>query len=171
MHAVRAADGLALSDRVRRAHAHFPTGVAVVTTTVGGLPYGLAVNAFVSVSLDPALILFCVAKSARTHDRLDGACHAAVNILSHRQGGIAKRFAQSGGDKFESCEWRPGLSGAPILAGVSALLEVELMSKADAVTHTIFTARVHEAEANGLPPLVYLAPGLFDGAQLTEAAS
>lgn len=170
MNALRAVDGLALSERVRRAHAHFPTGVAIITTMVDGVPYGLAVNAFVSVSLDPALILFCVAKTARTHDRLDRARHAVVNILSHRQGGIAKRFAKSGGNKFESCEWQPGPSGAPILAGVSAWLEAELMSKADAVTHTIFTGRVYEAEANGLP-LVYLAPGLFDGAQLTEAAS
>ncbi|GAB7002541.1 hypothetical protein JCM18899A_00120 [Nocardioides sp. AN3] len=136
---------------------------------VDGMPCGLAVNALTSVSLDPAVILFCVAKAARTHDRLHVSRHAAVNILSHGQARIARRFATSGGDKFTSCDWRPGPHGSPVIEGVSAWLEVEIRSRTDAVTHTIFTGGVLAAEAAVVPPLVYLSPGLFDGAQMVEA--
>jgi flavin reductase (DIM6/NTAB) family NADH-FMN oxidoreductase RutF len=169
MEAARHLAAATLSDRVRGVHAQFPTGVTVVTTTADGAPYGLAVNAFASVSLDPAVVLFCVAKAAQTHAWLQDAEHAAVNILSHRQRAIATRFAQSGGDKFDSCEWHAGPHGSPIMEGVSAWLEVEVTSKADAATHTVFTGQVRAAGASNLPPLVYLAPGLFDGAQLIEA--
>ncbi len=162
-------DDATLSDRVRKVHAQFPTGVMVVTTTVDGTPHGLAVNAFSSVSLEPPVVLFCVAKTSRTHGHLYGAEWAAVNILSHRQLGVAKRFATSGVDKFESLGWSPGPNGSPVLDGASAWFEVELRLKIDASTHTIFTGQVHHAVATGVPPLVYLAPGLFDGARLTEA--
>jgi flavin reductase (DIM6/NTAB) family NADH-FMN oxidoreductase RutF len=160
----------ALSDRVREVHAQFPTGVTVITTMADGMPYGLAVNAFVSVSLDPAVVLFCVAKAAQTHAWLQDAEHAAVNILSHRQRAIATRFARSGGEKFDGLEWDAGPDGSPILAGVSAWLEVRITSKADALTHTVFTGEVQAAVSGDMPPLVYLAPGLFDGAQLIEAS-
>lgn len=163
------ADESSLSDRVRRVHAQFPTGVMVVTTAVDGAPYGLAVNAFSSVSLDPPVVLFCVAKTSRTHGHLYRAEWAAVNILSHRQLAVAKRFASSSPDKFEGLAWTPGPNGAPLLEGASASLEVELRLKIDASTHTIFTGQVHDARSADVPPLVYLAPGLFDGAQLTAA--
>lgn len=169
MTSVQVSDEPTLSDRVRRVHAQFPTGVMVVTTAVDGAPHGLAVNAFSSVSLEPPVVLFCVAKSSRTHGHLYGADWAAVNILSHRQLGVAKRFATSGIDKFAGLGWTPSPHGAPVVDGVSAWLEVELRLKIDASTHTIFTGQVHNATSAGAPPLVYLAPGLFDGAQLTEA--
>jgi flavin reductase (DIM6/NTAB) family NADH-FMN oxidoreductase RutF len=169
MTSVARVDDATLSDRVRKVHAQFPTGVMVVTTAIDGEPHGLAVNAFSSVSLEPPVVLFCVNKNSRTHGHLYGAEWAAVNILSHRQLGVAKRFASSGSDKFASLGWSPGPHGAPVLEGASAWFEVELRLKIDASTHTIFTGQVHEAAATGVPPLVYLAPGLFDGALLTEA--
>lgn len=170
MNAAQSVEQAPLGERVREVHAHFPTGVAVVTTAVDGAPYGLAVNAFTSVSLDPPVIMFCVAKTSQTHVHLDGAEHAAVNLLSHRQREVAKRFATSGGDKFGECEWHLGANGSPLLDGVSAWLEVALHAKADAGTHTIFTGHVRDAGTSGLPPLVYMAPGLFDGSQLVEAS-
>jgi flavin reductase (DIM6/NTAB) family NADH-FMN oxidoreductase RutF len=169
MDAVQDAEQMALGDRVRRVHSSFPTGVAVVTTAVDGAPFGLAVNAFTSVSLEPPVIMFCVAKKSQTHVHLDGAEHAAVNLLSHRQLEVARRFAKSGGDKFGSLEWHVGENGSPLLDGTSAWLEVALSAKDDAGTHTIFTGAVRDAGSNDLPPLVYLAPGLFDGSRLVEA--
>lgn len=169
MTSVEVAEASSLSDRVRRVHAQFPTGVMVVTTAVDGVPFGLAVNAFSSVSLEPPVVLFCVAKSSRTHDHLYRADWAAVNILSHRQLSVAKRFASSSPDKFAGLDWTPGPQGAPLIDGASAWLEVELRLKIDASTHTIFTGQVQAATAADTPPLVYLAPGLFDGAQLTVA--
>jgi flavin reductase (DIM6/NTAB) family NADH-FMN oxidoreductase RutF len=169
MDSVGTAEAQRLSDRLRRVHARFPTGLTIVTTAVDGVPYGLALNAFVSVSLEPAVVLFCVAKSSRTHVHLGNARHAAVNFLSHQQSEIAKRFSRSGGDKFKGFEWFAALKGSPVLAGVSAWIEVEFLTKADALTHTIFAAGVLEAMSTEVPPLVYLASGLFDGARLAAA--
>ncbi|WP_406468830.1 flavin reductase family protein [Streptomyces sp. NBC_01594] len=44
----------------------FPSGVTVVTTTLGGKPVGMTISSFASVSLDPPLLLVCVARTARS---------------------------------------------------------------------------------------------------------
>src|SRR5262245_49237930 len=55
---------------VKAVHRQFPTGVTIVTTVVDGVPYGLAVNAFSSLSLDPPTVLVCVATTSATYPRL-----------------------------------------------------------------------------------------------------
>jgi len=141
----------------------------VVTTSVDGQPYGLAVNAFSSISLDPPLVLVCVAETSATYTRLFLGDHLAVNVLSHQQRALATRFAQSGGDKFAGVQWHPSVGGSPVLAEVSAYLELEIDKRVRAYTHTIFVGRVVEAETYGIPPLIYLSGALFDGSVLREA--
>lgn len=159
----------ALAGRVRAVHRAFPTGVTVVTTSVGGRPYGLAVNAFASVSLDPPTLLVCVARSAVTHAHLLGAEHVVVNVLSHRQRDVAAVFARSGGDKFAQLAWRPGATGGPVLDGVAGHFEMRVDERLSVHTHTIFLGTVVEAAASGLAPLVYLGGRFHDGAELPPA--
>ena len=64
-----------LADRVRAVHRQYPTGVTVVTTAVDGVPYGLAVNAFSSISLDPPLVLVCVNESSRSYPAVFDSDH------------------------------------------------------------------------------------------------
>ena len=156
-------------EAVREVHRLFPTGVTVVTTAVDGHPYGLAVNAFSSVSLTPPMVLVCVAETSRTHPHLISSGHLAVNILSHRQQATAARFARSGGEKFEGLDWFPGPHGSPILAGISVYVEIEVERRIPAYTHTIFIGRVVTSRSFGVPPLVYLGGGFFDGSALREA--
>ncbi|NKX51430.1 flavin reductase, partial [Arthrobacter deserti] len=49
--------GADLAERARGVPRQYPTGVTVVTAAADGTPYGLAVNAFSSISLDPPLVL------------------------------------------------------------------------------------------------------------------
>jgi flavin reductase (DIM6/NTAB) family NADH-FMN oxidoreductase RutF len=158
-----------LSERVRAVHRSYATGVAVVTTAAGGAPFGLAVNAFSSVSLDPPTVLVCVATSAQTHEHLYRGEHIGVNLLAHDQLDVAGVFAKSGGDKFASIAWSPGGSGVPVLDGVAAWMELAIEQRLAAGTHTIFIGRVIGAEAFDRPSLVYQAGGFFDGAKLAPA--
>lgn len=167
----RTAADAGLRDRVLAVHRRFPSGVAVVTTAVDGQPYGLAVNAFSSVSMEPPLVLVCVKTSAKTHDHLYRGERLGINFLAHDQRPVAERFARSGGDKFETVAWRAGPAGVPMLEGVGAYLEVRIEQRVAAGTHTIFVGEVLEAKAPARPPLVYFEGAFFDGAELQPVAA
>lgn len=152
---------------VREVHRRFPTGVTVVTTCVDRKPYGLAVNAFSSISIDPPAVLVCVAQTSTTHPRLYASDWLAVNILATDQLDVAGRFATSGGDKFAGLEWEPGSSGAPVLRGVAAFLELEVERRIVAYTHTIFIGRVHHAAVSERRPLTYLGGAFYAVDSLT----
>ena len=77
------------ADEIKAFHRKFVTGVTIVTTSQGHEPRGLALNAFTSVTVSPAMVLVCVAKSSTTHDALFAADHFAVNLLSGNQLDIA----------------------------------------------------------------------------------
>lgn len=159
-----------LTERTRAAHRHYPTGVTVVTVSVDGQPYGLAVNAFSSVSLDPPVVLACVARTAVTYGPLLQTDALAINILAFDQADVAHAFARSGGDKFAGLAWRPGANGAPLIEGASATLEGEVTSRVPVHTHTIFVSSVVAAHVSGRPPLVYLGGAFYDGAAMAGAA-
>jgi flavin reductase (DIM6/NTAB) family NADH-FMN oxidoreductase RutF len=159
-------DGIELGERVRGVHRQYPTGVTVVTAAAGGKPYGLAVNAFSSISLDPPLVLVCVNESSQSYPAVFEADHIGVNILAADQAGVAGIFARSGGDKFAALQWRPSARGVPVLDGVAGHFELEVKYKIPAYSHTIFIGQVVEADASGKAPLVYQAGKFFDGARL-----
>jgi flavin reductase (DIM6/NTAB) family NADH-FMN oxidoreductase RutF/predicted ester cyclase len=152
-----------LDDAVLRAvHRSYPTGVTIVTTSADGIPTGLAVNAFSSISLDPPLVLFCVGKTALTYPRLFAGDAVAINVLASDQLAIAERFALSGGDKFAGIPWSPGASGAPLLDSCSAVLEGVIENRIPIGTHAIFIIRVERADASGRTPLLYLDGSFLD---------
>lgn len=155
-----------IRDQVRAVHRTYPTGVAVVTTAEDGAPYGLACNAFSSVSLDPPLVLVCVNTAAQTHEHLHRGLHIGINFLAHDQLDVANRFAKSGGDKFSETEWAPGQTGVPVLHGVASHVETEIQDRIPAGTHTIFLCRVLAAATHDRPPLVYLGGAFYNGSRL-----
>ncbi len=150
-------------------HRRFPTGVTIVTTCVDGRPYGLAVNAFSSVSLAPPLVLVCVAGTSTTHPKLFTASHFAVNILAHTQHALAATFGRPGRDKFKDVAWSRGAHGSPIFESVSAYLELEIEKRVPAYTHTVFFGRVLDAHATDVPPLLYVDGRFFDASALEAA--
>ncbi|MEI9430204.1 flavin reductase family protein [Mesorhizobium sp. Cs1299R1N3] len=156
----------ALIDSIKYFHRAFPTGVTIVTTTVDSQPYGLAVNAFASVSLDPPLVMVCVKSTSSTYQRLFAEDHFGVSILSNEQARVAQVFAQSGVDKFSQIAWSCGNSGVPLIDDASAQMEFTVRSRMPAGTHTIFVGDVTRACAFGRPPLVYAAGKFYDGGKL-----
>jgi flavin reductase (DIM6/NTAB) family NADH-FMN oxidoreductase RutF len=140
----------------RRVLGHFAAGVTIITT-VGddGKPYGLTATAFTSVSLEPPLVLVCVDKRAESHPHFHASRVFAVNFLAADQQELSRRFAVSGGDKFTAITLCPGVTGAPLLAGVLGYLECRTTDICEGGDHTIFIGQVEAADARAGEPLVY----------------
>jgi flavin reductase (DIM6/NTAB) family NADH-FMN oxidoreductase RutF len=129
--------------RLRDTLAQVPTGVVVVTApTADGVPLGMTMSSFVSVSLDPPLVLFSIDRRSRGIGAWLAAAGYAINVLSTAQGGLANRFARPGSDKWAGVGSSPGLHGAPLLDAAVAWLECTARERIDGGDHVIFVARV-----------------------------
>jgi flavin reductase (DIM6/NTAB) family NADH-FMN oxidoreductase RutF/predicted ester cyclase len=155
-------------ESLKAVHRKFATGVTIVTASLDGEPRGLVVNAFASVSLTPPLVLVAINRNAATHEFLFRNRSFAINILAADQEHLAARFSQPIADKFAGVPWSPGESGAPLLEGSAASLEVEIEERAWALTHTVFVGRVTGARVSARSPLVYLGGKFFDAAQMSN---
>lgn len=146
---VRGQDGAGRS-ALRDAMARFGTGITVLTTG-GATTHGMTANAFSSVSLEPPMVLCCVARTAEMHEAIVSSRSFAVNVLGGRQERIARHFADRrrprGVAQFEGIDWWPGKhTGAPLFAGSLAWLECRLVEVHDGGDHSIFLGEVLEAE-------------------------
>ena len=143
--------------RFRQVLGHFATGVTVVTGMAGGQAVGLAVNSFTSVSLEPPLVAFCVGGLSRTWPRLRTAGTFCVNILAEDQEALSRAFAGRPPDRFLGVGWRPGRSGAPILADVLAWIECTVEAEHAAGDHVIVVGRVQDLDVGheGRPLVFY----------------
>ncbi len=126
----------------RRCLGQFSTGVTVVTTIAGGKPVGVTANSFSSVSMEPPLILWSIAKSSKSFLPFKEAQNFAVNILGVEQVDLSQRFATSAEDKFEGIDWHAGSVGAPILPDILALLECDTEAAHEGGDHVILVGRV-----------------------------
>lgn len=125
----------------------FATGVTVVTA-VGedGEPVGLTANSFTSVSLDPPLLLVCIAKSGASAEVLAKAQHFAVNVLHIGQQPASARFATRNENRFGSTPWAPGLNGVPVLTSSLATFECVRDAVHEGGDHLILVGRVERAQ-------------------------
>jgi flavin reductase (DIM6/NTAB) family NADH-FMN oxidoreductase RutF len=135
----------------------FATGVTVVTClSEQGKPAGLTVNSFTSVSLDPPLLLVCIAKRAASAGALIEASHFAVNVLQTGQQPASIRFSTRDEDRFGTTPWSCGEAGAPILKDSLGVFECERFAVYDGGDHHILVGRVVKASFDaGLDPLLY----------------
>lgn len=157
------------SGDLRRALGAFATGVTVVTTLDEiGRPTGFTANSFTSVSLDPPLILVCLAKCARSHPIFRAAGCFAISILAEEQREISASFATAGADKFSGVGWRRESTGAPVLDGVSAWLDCVTHEQVDAGDHVILIGRVVAYGHTAQLPLCYCR-GTYINLAMTSA--
>lgn len=135
----------------------FATGVTVVTClTNSGTPAGLTVNSFTSLSLDPPLLLVCLAKQAASAEPLIAAHCFAVNVLQTKQQPASIRFATRDEDRFGATPWSRGEGGAPILADSLGVFECERHAVHDGGDHYILVGQVVKASFDAsLDPLLY----------------
>jgi flavin reductase (DIM6/NTAB) family NADH-FMN oxidoreductase RutF len=131
------------SGEFRSALGVFPTGVAVVTARApDGLLLGMTVSSFNSVSLEPPLVLFSLARTVLSFSAWQAAGAWGISVLGETQDGISTRFAQSGGGKWHGFEPIAGATGVPLIPGALAHFECERHAHHDGGDHLIFVGRV-----------------------------
>jgi len=142
---------------LRDALGSFATGVTVVTCVDGeGRPFGLTVNSFTSVSLDPPLLLVCISRRARCRTALAEATHFAVNVLQTGQQPASIRFSTRDEDRFGATPWSTGETGAPLLMDSLAVFECERHAIHEGGDHDILVGHVLRASFDpNLDPLLY----------------
>ena len=131
----------------------------VVITAPGAPPAGFTATSFTSVSLDPPLVSFCLARSASAWPAVSAAKTIAVHMLTQQQEPVARTFATSGIDRFAAHgAWRPGPGGVPLLDGVLATIVCRVAQRVEAGDHTIVLATPLLGEQHAdttVTPLVY----------------
>ena len=145
------------SRTLRDALGCFATGVTVVTCLDSdGHPVGLTANSFTALSLDPPLLLVCVAKGAASAGPLTSASAFAVNVLQTQQQPASITFSTRGQDRFGQTEWSVGEHGAPVLLESLSVFECRRHAIHDGGDHFILVGEVIKASFEPrLDPLLY----------------
>ncbi len=148
-------------DEFRASLGMFATGVTIVTArTAAGELVGLTANSFNSVSLDPPLVLWSLARVAGSMAVLSTGSHYAINILAADQKDLAERFSIRGSDRWSGVAFSEGAGGAPVLAGAAATFECFNRSRYEEGDHVIFVGEVERCTHR-----VGASPLLFHGAR------
>lgn len=131
---------------LRDAMGCFATGVTIITAhAADGKPIGLTANSFTSVSLDPALLLVCIANNAGSAETLRSIDAFAVNVLQIGQQPVSNLFAGKGEDRFAGTRWEVGEHGSPILPSSLGIFECTRHDLYEAGDHFILVGRVEKA--------------------------
>lgn len=147
------------AESFREVMRRLPTGVSVVTMRTDQIIHGMTANTVTAVSLDPVLILVCIFKGARAHERLRAAGEFTVNMLAAGQEDLSRRFALQDIDdvvRWEGIEVQHIDGQGPRLIGCTAYMRARVVSEYEGGDHTIFLAEVIECEAGpASEPLVF----------------
>lgn len=150
---------MALAEDFKDALASWASGVSIVATRAGGLVHGVTVSSFASLSLDPPLVLACIAQKSKLPPMVRESRRFAISLLCQEQHDASAAFARSGREPS------PGFVGIaedrtahdmPVVAGAMAYLDCELHAELGVGDHTIFVGRVVDAVTHpDKAPLVY----------------
>ncbi|MET8746570.1 flavin reductase family protein [Streptomyces sp. NPDC004728] len=144
----------------RRVLGHFASGVTIVTAhdpdDEEG-PAGFACQSFASLSLDPPLVTFMVARTSTTWPRIARAGAFCVNILGAGQGELCRSFAVRGADKFAGVAYEAApATGSPLLDSVPAWIDCRIQAVHTGGDHLIVVGRVAAMGAvDGADPLLF----------------
>ncbi len=139
----------------REAIGHFATGVTVITTLHEDRPAGMTASAVASLSLEPVLLLVCIAHRLPTHHAIDNARRFVVNVLGQGQEELALRFARPAPDKFAGVALK-STCDLPVLEDAIAYFVCDVHERFPGGDHSIFTGLVRECGTTpGTQPLLY----------------
>jgi flavin reductase (DIM6/NTAB) family NADH-FMN oxidoreductase RutF len=137
----------------RTAMGKFATGVTVIATDLEGDVHGMTANAFMSVSLDPKLVVISIGEKARILEKIKQSKTFSVNILAADQQELSMIFA---GQLKEHREVEfDRLDGKPVLKGAVAQIACEVSAEHLEGDHTLFIGRVTDIHLEDAEPLVF----------------
>ncbi|MEK4078699.1 flavin reductase family protein [Solibacillus sp. FSL K6-1126] len=141
-----------MDDRLfRNAMGNFATGVTVLLTENEGEIHGMTANGFMSVSLNPKLVLISIGEKAKFLEKVSQSQKYTVNILAEDQEHYSRHFAGRPGEavEFET------LAGQPVLKGAIAQLTCEVVSEHVEGDHTLFIGKVVDLHLEEKNPLLF----------------
>ncbi len=148
-----------IGERLRLAMRRVPSSVTVVTAAARGEIRGITVGSFTSVSLDPPLISFNVAREASMHRVIVGANNFAVHLLADTQADLSTVFAEPhrvGEEQFEKIDHTMGEFGVPVLVDVAVVFHCVVWAVHPAGDHSLVIGRVRGVDkGEDTGPLVY----------------
>ena len=139
----------------RNALARFATGVIVVTALENGKTHGMTANAFVSVSLDPPLILVSLDNRSHMHRILPAVSRFGISILAEDQRALSDHFADAKANRAEIQFITR--SGVVLLDGAVAYFAVRVVDVRPAGDHTLYVGMVEYCECRDDKPLLFYA--------------
>lgn len=152
---------------LRDAFGTFATGVVIVTANHAGERLGATVSSFNSVSLDPPLISFSIARNAKAVHGWNNVNQFAVSVLAQSQADLSTRFARSLGDKWTGVStFLAGSIDARLISGALLWFECEVYNRYDGGDHIMILGRVVAAMRNSEAA----APLLFFGGAYRSVA-
>ncbi|WP_342387466.1 flavin reductase family protein [Salinicoccus bachuensis] len=139
--------------KFRNAMGKFATGVNVIATEIDGEVYGMTANAFMSVSLDPKLIVISIGNRAKMLDRIRQSGRFSVNVLSCEQQEESMRFA--GQKEFEDKFDFGQLGDAPVIEDALCQLSCEVYNEHTEGDHVLFIGKVNDLVLEDGDPLIF----------------
>lgn len=143
----------------RQTLGRFATGITVVTMREAvrevHLPrtFGITVNAFMSVSLEPPLVAVSIDKSARAHATLGSSDRFGISVLGADQAHLSDLFA--GRPVAQRRDPFVDFADFPVVDGAIAQLVCRAHDRFDAGDHTLFVGRVEALRTREGSPLLY----------------
>ena len=147
-------------DEFRAVLGRFASGVTIITARdASGKDHGMTASAFCSVSLEPPLVLACIAEIADMHAVLRAATMFGVSILAESQESLSRRFAELPAGRFDGIGYSRSEAGVILLDDALAHLECSIVTRYDAGDHMICVGQVEWASCRTDRPLLYYRGG------------
>ncbi len=146
--------------KFRQCLGKFATGVTIVTCADDeGRPYGITANSFSSVSLEPKLILWNVAKVSNSLQAFLDADYFAINLLARDQQDLSLHFAKSDHTLFDMVEINRSQENVPLIPGALACFECRTHQIHDCGDHYIVVGEVLRFASSEREPLLFFNGG------------
>lgn len=141
----------------RNCMGEFATGICVITAkNKNNEPYGVTINSFSSVSLDPVLILYCMDKKSDNYQNIVDFEHFNVHILSENQLKISNSFAKPANVDWQNIDHKIDDNGNPVISNCNAVISCEKYNILDGGDHSIILGKVLDIHIDSNhPPLIY----------------
>ncbi|MDT7723871.1 MAG: hypothetical protein QOI21_447 [Actinomycetota bacterium] len=139
--------------RFRNAMGRFATGITVISTKTSDGVHCMTANGFMSVSLEPALVVVSIAKRAKMHDHLAEGGRYGVSILAADQEPVSRHFSGRPDPDLELVF----VAGAavPLVSGALAQVGARIVDAHSAGDHTLFVGEVEYLDDQAGDPLVF----------------
>jgi flavin reductase (DIM6/NTAB) family NADH-FMN oxidoreductase RutF len=138
----------------RDAMGKFATGVTVILTENEGAEHGMTANAFMSVSLDPMLVVISIKENARILEKIKSSQKFSVNILAEDQEDVSKIFAGQIKDQTVAFD---RLGDVPVIPGALAQVACKVSAEYVEGDHTLFIGAVQDIQVTDGEPLLFYA--------------